>query len=68
MREGSLLTAFTLYAVSLVVYVSNVAPWLDELSKLDRWTLTGMLAAKACFWMLVHIKYQLERIAKGESK
>ena len=61
MRESSLLTAFALYAVSLVVYVSNIAPWLNEFSALDRWTLTGMLAAKACFWMLVHIKYQLNK-------
>lgn len=56
MKSLSLLMARFLYGVSTLIYISPTLPWFPvEHSDLERWAFAGLLAAKACFWMLVHI-------------
>lgn len=49
MKDFSLLVALTFFGSSTLAYFAGSGP-----------SFAGMLAAKACFWMLVHIKYKLE--------
>lgn len=57
MKSLSLLMARFLYGASTLVWISPGLPLSVEYSDpdLERWAFAGLLAAKACFWMLVHI-------------
>ncbi len=55
MKSLSLLMARFLYGASTLVWISLGLPSPVERSDLEHWAFAGLLAAKACFWMLVHI-------------